>query len=58
MTALSKPETPEEKALRLWEEYWDAAAAAYAAADAAAAAADAAAAAFQRGKARWKKEHP
>jgi hypothetical protein len=36
----------------------DAAADAYAAADAAAGDADAANANFQRGKARWKKEHP
>ena len=50
-------ETPREKAERLWEAEGYAAAA-DAAADAAAADADAAHAAFQRGKARWKKEHP
>jgi len=51
-------ETPREKTERLWEAagYARAAAAAGdAAVDAAAADADAA---FQRGKARWKKEHP
>ena len=64
-------ETPREKAERLWKAAGYAYAADAAAADAAyaAAAADAAAAdadadadaahaAFQRGKARWKKEHP
>ena len=47
---MTDPETPREKAERLWK------AAGYA--YAAAADADAAHAAFQRGKARWKKEHP
>jgi len=61
---VTDPETPREKAERLWKAAGYAyaaavaAAAAYAAADAAAADADAAHAAFQRGKARWKKEHP
>jgi hypothetical protein len=64
-------ETPSEKAERLWKAAGYAYAAYAAAADAAAAAddaadayaaadadSDAAHAAFQRGKARWKKEHP
>ena len=53
-------ETPREKAERLWKAagYAAAAGAAAAAAYVAAYADGDAAAAFQRGKARWKKEHP
>jgi len=51
---VTDPETPREKAERLWK----AAGYAYAVAADAAAADAAADAAFQRGKARWKKEHP